>query len=173
MTARAECEPGLEVEHRAPVRIILVLPGRAYEQAFAYFYRVEILLPVVLPVGVFAGGQVYIVLYSRRREPFGQKGGSLLRVILRVDIDVYNALRPVLCEQLLIYEVDVGYLHSLALKVAVILYIYAVGHDHIGYVARGIDILCVHGYLYFCPVHRLSSYFISSALKSAWLRSWL
>ena len=173
MTASAERESGLKVKHRAPPGVIFVLPCRADEQALAYLYRVKILLPVVLPVGVFALGEVNLVFYPCRREPFCQKGGSLLRVILRVDIYVDNALRPVLGEQILVNKIDVGYLHSLALKVAVILYIYAVGHDHIGYVARGVDILCVNCYLYFCPVHRLSSYFISSALKSAWLRSWL
>ena len=119
----------------------------------------KILLPVVLPVGVLALGEVNLILYSRRRKPFRQKSGSLLRVILRVDIYVDNALRPVLGEQILVNKIDVGYLHRLALKVAVVLDIYAVWHDHVGNVARGVDILCVNCYLYFCPVHRLSLFY--------------
>lgn len=70
----------------------------------------KILLPVVLPVGVLALGEVDLIFDSRRRKPFRQKSGSLLRVILRVDIYVDNALRPVLCEQILVNKIDVGYL---------------------------------------------------------------
>ena len=159
MTASAERESGLKVKHRAPPGVVFVLPCRADEQALAYLYRVKILLPVVLPVSVFALGEVNLVFYPCRREPFCQKGGSLLRVILRVDIYVDNAFRPVFGEQILVNKIDVGYLHRLALEVAVVLDIYAVGHDHVGNVARGVDIFCVNCYLYFCPVHRLSLFY--------------
>ena len=55
MTASAERESGLKVKHRAPLCVVFVLPCRADEQALAYLYRVKILLPVVLPVGVLHG----------------------------------------------------------------------------------------------------------------------
>ena len=155
MASRAESETRLKVKNGTAVCLILLLPCGTDKQLFTDGNGFEIFFPVVLPVGIFAHTRVYLILYACGGIALAQESDGLLRVLLRRDIYMDYALRPVLFEQILIDEVDVRYLHRLLLKGTVVLNIYSVRHDHVRYIACGVNIVCINGYLNFCPVHSL------------------
>jgi len=160
MAARAEREPGLKMEHRATFCVIFVLPCRADEQAFAYFYRVKILLPVVLPVGILALGEVNLILYSRRRKPFDIAN---MVVPYGIYIEDYSDLEREAMEIAHIDLIDEDLLAKDRTKG--IVHIYIDPQDHPQEAAAFLtERLAAAGieneiYLYFCPVHRLSLFY--------------
>ena len=113
MGAGAKGQAGLQVEHRAALGVVVVLPQGADEELLPHRDGVEVLFPVVDPVLLHAGVPVDFIGDIFRLEALLQEGDSLGGVGLWADVDVDDGVLPVLLEELLVDEVDVGDLQSL------------------------------------------------------------
>ena len=82
VSARAESKTRLKVKHGAVARVILLLPDGADEQALADGHGLEILLPIILPIGVLADILVYLVSYPLGGQPLGEEGHRFVGILL-------------------------------------------------------------------------------------------
>lgn len=127
--AGAEGETGLQVQDAAAVGLGRggVLPGGLDEEAAADLHGFEVFLPVVLPVLATAGDGGEGAGDSAGRVSLIKERHSLGRVLAWFNVDVDNALRAILLQQVLIDEVNVGNFLDLVLEVTVVLYVDSVG----------------------------------------------
>ena len=141
VTAAAESKSRLNVKDGSALRIVVIVPYRSDKQFFSDGHRLEVFLPVVLPVLISANAEVDIVLYALCVIAFGEERNRLGRVFFGRNVDVNSRLVPVLFEQIFVNEVDVSDLPCRLFKVAVILDIYSVGNDHLSNVACRFHVL--------------------------------
>ena len=113
MGAGAEGQAGLQVQHHPALGVAGLLPQGADEQLLPHGDGVEVLLPVVDPVLFDAAVQGDGVVDAQGVIPLLQVGYRLRRVLLGADVHVDHRVVPVLLQQLLVDEVDVGDLHGL------------------------------------------------------------
>ena len=139
--AGAEGETGLQVQDAAAVGLGRggVLPGGLDEEAAADLHGFEVFLPVVLPVLATAGDGGEGAGDSAGRVSLIKERHSLGRVLAWFNVDVDNALRAILLQQVLIDEVNVGNFLDLVLEVTVVLYVDSVGDRHLGNGAGVVD----------------------------------
>ena len=115
----------------------------------------KILLPVVLPLLLFAFACFNLVFNALGRQPFAKKSDRFKRIFLRRDVDMDKGAASVLFQKLLVNQVNVGNFPRLFFKIAVIFNIYSVGYDHCCNIARPVNVLGSDADFYFCPFAHL------------------
>ena len=99
MRAGAEREAGLQVQHRAALRVVFLLPGGADEELFSHRDRFEILLPVIDPILLGATRRRNLVWDPRGFVALAQERDRLPRVFLRADVHMDPSGAAVLVPQ--------------------------------------------------------------------------
>ena len=141
VSAAAEGKSGFNIKHRSALRIIIIIPNRANQQLLTDRHRLEIFLPIILPILIAAHAEVYLMLNALRIVTLGKKSNGFGRAFLGRDINMNRRLVSVLFEQILFNQVDMSNLPCRLFKVAVILNINSVGNDHLSNVACRFHVL--------------------------------
>ena len=152
MAARTERKTGVDAERRPALRVVVLVPARHDHELLADGKRREVFFPVVAPILLGAAEQLDLVGDALGFIALAEERDRLGRRDVRLEVDVDKRPRAILCEQILVDEVDVRDVLDNLLEVGVVLDIYAAGHDDVGDIACPVNIRGIDRNLDFSPL---------------------